>query len=163
MYIFQNFSPYASSFLPSFLLFFFFVGINAIIVNVQFCTLLFSLPWFQVHLPHCNIIANLSNINNNNNESIDCISCCGTDIVSGPLHQVSHLIFPVWKVVAISSILQIENLRLRGHKQLVNNNQLMETILAPLISIFTFLLFYHASSHYFKWLSQYLLFCVDGS
>lgn len=99
-----------------------------------------------MHFPCCNIISNLSN----NNNSIYCVFCYVPDVVSGALHTVFHVIFPICKVVVVCSILEIEKLRLRELKQLVKNYQLMETRLIPLISVFIFLLLYHATFHHFK-------------
>lgn len=67
---------------------------------------------------------------------------------TGAAHKVSHLIFAICKVVVISSILQIEKLRLRKLKQPVNNNKLMETRLVPVVSIVIVLLFHSAASHH---------------
>lgn len=77
--------------------------------------------------PFCNIILKLRDTNNYYS-----YSGCGPDMSGAPL-TVSHLIFPVSKWIVICSILQIDKLRLIELNQFVNNNQLTETRLVPLI------------------------------
>lgn len=64
-------------------------------------------------------------------------------------------------MVVINDMLQIEKLRLGELRQLVSNNQLMETRLVPLISISIFLLFFFLTCCFssFEVASPYLLFC----
>lgn len=137
MYIFQNFFPCAFSFLPSFIpfpSFLFFLFLHK--CNHSDYTILhlaFFLPWFQMCFPFCNIILKLRDTNNYYN-----YSGCGPDM-SGAPHTVSRLIFSIRKWVVICSILHTDKLRLIELNQLLNNNQLMETRLVPLILIFMYL------------------------